>query len=519
MQGKFPRSALIITSFLALSLTTSGVYAGKLDVAPETVVRTGKSKDSNPIIQRKKKTEASAPAKKTPALAPKSVRRPKPSSKASKITPKKAVSAKSLPNKAPTPIPAPDRNAEAVDQVQETLKQLKILDEQDVKKALPAADTASTKTPPVEKEAVSVNAVAGQLAPLGFADGSWEDAVEGFRFHATSARRLMAEGRPDLAVAEIALASGKAETAQEVTEATLLQAATDVLIGKEVKSPIVRGANQSSDWKALEVARASIAGEKSVYRVFDAINEVAKWPDPVAALTIRCFAPLVDKKSVDHLNALADRLNASGTLNPSVIPLVKGYAAKIAGDDKRALANFEVASASVLGGVASQAKLELLEAGIAMKTFSNEEIAAAATDIINIRTNDHVERRALRILADSTSGEEKINALRALEIAEYNETRKAAIKAELDKVVNQIAADAAKAIAQQKDAENAKTEAEKAGKDKVVNENKEEPTWLLEEENTANRTSKSGSISIKSINKTLNETNDIIRSFEEGISQ
>lgn len=515
MQGKFPRSALLITSFLALSLTTSGVYAGIFDKPKGNQAQSEKFIDFKSLFSWKKKKDIEESVKKAPAKVKPSVKKVKSKPVTVKKKPKKVVSAKSLPVVAPSPVPAPKRDRAAVDQVQETLKQLQIMDEQDAKKLLPVNAAKSVNQPATEEQA-PVKTVAGQLAPLGFADASWEDAVEGFRFHAAAARRLMTEGRPDLAVAEVALARANAGSVQEVNEAGLLQAVTEVMIGKEVQSPIVRGANHPADWKAIEVARAEIAGEKSSYSVLSAIEEVAKWPDPVAALVVRHFAPLVDKKSADVLVALADRLNASGTLSPTVVPLVRGYSQKLAGDQQSALASFEAASTSVLGGVASQAKLELLEAGISAKSLSPEEISAAATDIVNIKTNDHVERRALRILADNAPIGERINALRALENAEYSIERKAAVKAELDKVIEQVAVEAEKVAAQQKEADEAKLKAEKSQEAEVHDVEQAEPTWLLDDQEPTDKKAKAGSVSIKTINKALSETNEIIRSFEQG---
>lgn len=497
MQGKFPRSALLIASFIALSLSTSGVRAGNADRDPGYLVSVKSAQNSKVVNKRKTRQAASLPGKAPiPSVRP-GKRKP---AKPAKPVYRKNTSTKKLPAAAAAPVPEKLDYSKIKENVQETVKGLEVLEAE-----------MQVKAPPVDKPAEKVGDVVRSFGALGFANSDWEDGVEGFRFHAAAARRLMSEGRPDLAVAEIAFAKDKASEVDEVAEAARLLSVADVLIGKEVQSSIVRGAAFPVDWKAMEVARAGISGEKPAYSVLVAIDEVSKWPDPLAALVIRHYAPLVDKRSADALVAVANRLNASGSLNPSVLPLIRGYVHKLAGEDDKAKSTFETASTSVLGGVSGRAKLELLEAGIKGSAFSKNEIAAAATDIVNIRTNDVVERRALRILADNVTGADKINALRSLEKVEPNVERKAEISLELDKLIEEIAL-AEKAEEEKRLAEAAKQE---KAVDKAPEAEKSEPTWLLEEEADEKKAPSKGRVSIKSINQSLGEANDIVRSFKE----
>jgi hypothetical protein len=95
---------------------------------------------------------------------------------------------------------------------------------------------------------------------LGFAASDWEDGTDGFRFHAAAARRIMTEGRPDLAVSEILFAKESALRVEDMSEADGLLAVADILMGKEVRTPVANGSEYPNDWKAMEVARASISG-------------------------------------------------------------------------------------------------------------------------------------------------------------------------------------------------------------------------------------------------------------------
>lgn len=498
MQGKFPRSALLIASFVALSLSTSGVYAGNAGRDPGYHASV-KSAQKSKVVNKRKARQAtvSLPSKAPiPSVRPGNRKFAKPA----KPVNRKNTSPKKLPVAATAPVPENLDYSRIKESVQNTVKGLEILEGE-----------KQAKMPQVDKPAETSGDVVRGFAALGFANSDWEEGVEGFRFHAAAARRLMSEGRPDLAVAEIAFAKDKATEAGEIAEAGRLLSVADVLIGKEVQSSIVRGAAFPVDWKAMEVARAGISGEKPAYPVLVAIDEVSKWPDPLAALVIRHFAPLVDKRSADALIAVADRLNASGSLNPSVLPLIRGYVYKMAGEADKAKSAFEAASTSVLGGVSGRAKLELLEAGIKGNAFSKNEIAAAATDIVNIRTNDVVERRALRILADNVTGADKINALRSLEKIEPNVERKTEISLELDKLIEEIA------LAEKAEEEKRMAEAEKQKKaeDKAPEVQKSEPTWLLEEEGDEKKAPSKGKVSIKSINQSLSEADDIVRSFKE----
>lgn len=518
MQGKFPRTALLFASFLALSLSTSGVYAENSRIAAQSaapekqgilykIFGIGKKKEPAVVLPQK------APE---PVQSPKADVKPKKKSQPKKAEPaRKAPAKKASTPKKKVPIPVkkvqtPKANIAPAAVAPEVVKPDQAQIKENVQKTVQGLEKIDT-----EKAAGAGQVVATtEFYPLGFSSSVWNDADEGFRFHAAAARRMMSEGRPDLALMEIASSKEKASTAEELAEADRLQATADILIGKEVTNVIVSGANYPNDWKAVEVARASIAGDKSSYSVLIAIDEISKWPDAVASLIIRNYAPIADKNSIDVLVALADKLNASGSLNPSVVFLIAGYKHKISGNWDSAKAEFEKASSSVLGGVAARAKMELLEAGISKKEFSSEEIAAAATDIVNVRTNDSVERKALRLLADNSQGEEKVGALRLLEKLTSSPIIKDQVSKELDMVLGVIA----KTAKEEQERIKAEAEAEKKAKEEVLEENNvkpEEPTWLLEEDVPEKTTKPKGRLSVKAIQKSVSEAKDFIRSFEE----
>jgi hypothetical protein len=261
----------------------------------------------------------------------------------------------------------------------------------------------------------------------------------------------------------------------------------------------------------MEVARASISGEKPAYSVNVALDEVSKWPDALSALIISHYAPLVNKQSASALLKIAERLNAAGTLNQSVLPLVRGYKYKVDGDSKMANSEFETASSSVLGGVSGRAKLELLEAKLKEKSLSKEQIASTATDIANIKTADYIERRALRVLADNLEGVEKINVLRRLEKLEFNPETKALISHEIDGLIADV--DASTNVTEDKASESPIVE--KNMEKKIKDEPQKEATWLLDDEREIKKGTQLRRVSIKSIKQSLSEVDEIVRSFED----
>lgn len=489
MQGKFPRTALIISSFMVLSLSTSAVLARSTDKEAVGIVKNTGGKSLSAILKRKE-------AVSLPGKVPVPIARPKKQKKVKslKSVPKKKVVEKKLPSPALVPVPVEPDFSAIQKNVQETVKELK-----------------AAEAPRLESVgSVNINE-SHPVTALGFATSSWEDSAEGFRFHAAAARRIMTEGRPDLATSEIALAKENALKVEEISEVDGLLAVADVLMGKEVRNPIAPGEGYPSDWKAVEVARASISGEKPIHSVIGALDEVSNWPDPLSALIIRHYAPLVDKHSANILLMIAERLNAAGALNQSVLPLVRGFKYKIDGDYKKADTEFEKASTSVLGGVSGRAKLELLEAKLNEKSLTREQIVATATDIVNIKTADYVERRALRILADNVDGVDKINTLRKLEKLEFVPAAKALITQEIDKLISDIAV--AEKVLDEKMNDIPAIE-NKAGK-QAESEQKNEARWLLDEEVEDRKSSQPKRVSIKSIKQSLSEVGEIVRSFEE----
>lgn len=490
MQGKFPRTSLIISSLIVLSLSTSGVYARNTEKAQVSIEKNTGGKSLSSIFKRK--SQVSLPNK-----VPVPLSRPKKKRKVNNVkkVPPKNVSEIKLPLPAAAPMPEKPDYSSIQKNVQDIVDKLNINGHVEASKQV--RDDSLT-----ERRSV--------LA-LGFAASDWEDGSDGFRFHAAAARRIMTEGRPDLALSEISFAKESALRVEDMSEADGLLAVADILMGKEVQTPVANGSEYPNDWKAMEVARASISGEQPVYSVNVALDEVSKWPDALSALIINHYAPLVNRQSANALLKIAERLNAAGTLNQSVLPLVRGYKYKVDGDIKKATSEFEAASSSVLGGVSGRAKLELLEAKLQEKSLSKEQIAATATDIANIKSADYIERRALRILADNLDGVEKINVLRRLEKLEFKPDAKASISNEIDVLIADV--EATKSVV--KDGDRKIPVDDNKIENKGEDESQKEATWLLDDERQEHKETQLKRVSIKSIKQSLGEVDDIVRSFED----
>lgn len=508
MQGKIPGSAILLVSFFVLSVSTSGyaTAAAADNAEPTTLIeilkkRFGGSSDKEvvaPAVAVETQDQEVKPA-------PKRESRPvNPVKKQVRSAQRPIIE---LPKNVPVPTPSP-KNEFAGEDVSKHKEEVGIhVDESLSQEKVSEMKNDDPAITPEEDVVSSEGDEVGSI--LGFADSSWADAPAGFRFHVATARRMMTEGRPDLALAEIDLAKDGAATVSQVDEADRLRAVANVLMGKEVYLKIANK-EDAPDWKAVEVMRAAVNGDKPSYSVILSLDEVMKWPDPVAALAIRHFAPIVDKKSADPVLLFSEKLHRSGSLNPSVMPLVQGYVYKVKGDADRSVEQFKIASTSVLGGVAGLAKLELLEKYLQGGSVDKQEVVELSTDIINIGSNDHVHRRALRILIDHVEGVEKVNALRSLEKIEPDEKRRAVINEELDRVLAKIAEGRQTDKGKERDGV---VGAEVSGASNISLS--DEPVWLLEDEKHEATEIEKTRISLSGIRSALKESNEIVRTFEE----
>lgn len=375
----------------------------------------------------------------------------------------------------------------------------------------PALGDADVKVSSVVEDAIGSDGQGGSVfassqleVPELSLSGGWRDDEQGFVHHAARSREMMASGRPEIAAGEAREARKLASIMEEEKEADALLLAASVMMGRIGDESVLSGLD--GDWETLAVLRKGLQGIQ-VSNSAAAIRDISGWPRAAAANVIVPLAAAVrTKEAAGAVAALAQRLRAANEIDETTLQFVSGYEALRKGDPVQAYELFTAASEPNPRryALAARARLEALQAGIALNEINPEEIVRRAMSVAGAGAGSWVEEAALRIGEKYAEGENSLETL--------NRLRRIVGQDEVAKIDLQIAQVEASMLPAKEVDVSEKNEGASAGL--------QSNDWLLEDDTFVEpeKTVKAdvgGEIS--EVDMVLNRADSLIKDMEEGL--